>query len=200
MTSGGMVGKVRDIKEVESEGIKETRVTLETGTATVVVERSRIVRIGGADGARSHAGMSLLPLHLLGSPVLRQRSAEVGARGRRGPPPGGRHVRDHGRRPRRRARRQPGGRRAAGGRGGRRRRPLRHDRPGDRRERGPGDRRGGLPLDSGDLRRRDPARAGRCWRPPIAKATATAGRPPGSRPARSSTRSTTSTASSSSTT
>jgi len=48
MTSGGLVGKVRDIKEVESEGIKETRVTLETGTATVVVERSRIVRIGGA--------------------------------------------------------------------------------------------------------------------------------------------------------
>src|ERR671924_1011642 len=48
MTSGGLVGKVRDIKEVESEGVKETRVTLETGTATVVVERSRIVRIGGS--------------------------------------------------------------------------------------------------------------------------------------------------------
>jgi len=27
--------------------VKETRVTLETGTASVVVERSRIVRIGG---------------------------------------------------------------------------------------------------------------------------------------------------------
>ena len=48
MTSGGLVGKVRDIKDVESEGIKESRVTLETGTATVVVERSRIVRIGGS--------------------------------------------------------------------------------------------------------------------------------------------------------
>ena len=48
MTSGGLVGKVRDIKEVESDGVKETRVTLETGTATVVVERSRIVRIGGS--------------------------------------------------------------------------------------------------------------------------------------------------------
>ena len=47
MTSGGLIGKVRDIKEVESGGVKETRVTLETGTATVVVERSRIVRIGG---------------------------------------------------------------------------------------------------------------------------------------------------------
>ena len=47
MTSGGLVGKVRDIKEVESAGVKETRVTLETGTASVVVERSRIVRIGG---------------------------------------------------------------------------------------------------------------------------------------------------------
>ena len=48
MTSGGLIGKVRDIKEVESGGVKETRVTLETGTASVVVERSRIVRIGGA--------------------------------------------------------------------------------------------------------------------------------------------------------
>jgi preprotein translocase subunit YajC len=46
MTSGGLVGKVRDIKD--SEGIKETRVTLETGSATVIVERSRIVRIGGS--------------------------------------------------------------------------------------------------------------------------------------------------------
>lgn len=55
MTSGGLVGKVRDIKEVESEGAKETRVTLETGTATVVVERSRIVRIGGANAPGSPA-------------------------------------------------------------------------------------------------------------------------------------------------
>jgi preprotein translocase subunit YajC len=47
MTSGGLIGKVRDIKEIESGGVKETRVTLETGTASVVVERSRIVRIGG---------------------------------------------------------------------------------------------------------------------------------------------------------
>jgi preprotein translocase subunit YajC len=48
MTNGGLIGKVRDIKEVETEGVKETRVTLESGTATVVVERSRIVRIGGS--------------------------------------------------------------------------------------------------------------------------------------------------------
>jgi preprotein translocase subunit YajC len=48
MTSGGLIGRVRDIKEVDSEGVKETRVTVETGTANVVVERSRIVRIGGA--------------------------------------------------------------------------------------------------------------------------------------------------------
>jgi len=46
MTSGGLIGKVRDIKEVETGGVKEIRVTLETGTASVVVERSRIVRIG----------------------------------------------------------------------------------------------------------------------------------------------------------
>ena len=48
MTSGGIIGKVRDIKEVETGGVKETRVTVESGTASVVVERSRIVRVGGA--------------------------------------------------------------------------------------------------------------------------------------------------------
>jgi preprotein translocase subunit YajC len=47
MTSGGIIGKVRDIKEVEIQpGVKEVRVTVESGTATVVVERGRIVRIG----------------------------------------------------------------------------------------------------------------------------------------------------------
>lgn len=51
MTSGGLIGRVKDIREVESDGTKESRVTLETGTATVVVERSRIVRIGGAGSA-----------------------------------------------------------------------------------------------------------------------------------------------------
>ncbi|MEP7176213.1 MAG: preprotein translocase subunit YajC [Gemmatimonadales bacterium] len=50
MTSGGLIGRVRDIKEVESGGVTETRVTIETGTASVIVERSRIARIGGASG------------------------------------------------------------------------------------------------------------------------------------------------------
>ena len=48
MTSGGLLGRVKDIKDVETDGVKETRVTVESGTSTVVVERSRIVRIGGA--------------------------------------------------------------------------------------------------------------------------------------------------------
>jgi preprotein translocase subunit YajC len=48
MTSGGIIGRVKDIKEVESSGVKEIRVTVETGTATVIIERSRIVRIGSA--------------------------------------------------------------------------------------------------------------------------------------------------------
>ena len=47
MTSGGLIGRVKDIKEVESEGVKESRVTIESGTSTVIVERSRIVRVGG---------------------------------------------------------------------------------------------------------------------------------------------------------
>ena len=46
MTAGGIVGKVRDIKEVESGTVKETRVTIESGTSTLVVERGRIVRVG----------------------------------------------------------------------------------------------------------------------------------------------------------
>jgi preprotein translocase subunit YajC len=48
MTSGGILGRVKDIKEVDADGGKEVRVTVETGTSTVVVERSRIVRIGGS--------------------------------------------------------------------------------------------------------------------------------------------------------
>lgn len=48
MTAGGIVGKVRDIKEVETNGVKETRVTVESGTSTVIVERSRIVRVGSS--------------------------------------------------------------------------------------------------------------------------------------------------------
>ncbi len=37
-TVGGIIGKVKEVKE--------TRVTLESGTSTLVVERSRIVKIG----------------------------------------------------------------------------------------------------------------------------------------------------------
>jgi preprotein translocase subunit YajC len=43
LTAGGIVGIVKDIKEKDGE----TRVTVESGTATVVIERSRIVRVGG---------------------------------------------------------------------------------------------------------------------------------------------------------
>jgi len=37
-TAGGLIGKVKDVKD--------DRITLESGSATVVVERSRIVRVG----------------------------------------------------------------------------------------------------------------------------------------------------------
>lgn len=47
MTSGGLIGRVKDIRDVDSDGVKESRVTVESGTSTVVVERSRIVRVGG---------------------------------------------------------------------------------------------------------------------------------------------------------
>ena len=38
ITTGGLMGKVRDIKD--------DRVTLESGTSTVVVHRSRIIQVG----------------------------------------------------------------------------------------------------------------------------------------------------------
>ncbi len=43
MTAGGIVGKVRDVKE--------SLITIETGTATIVVDRSRIVRVGNQTAA-----------------------------------------------------------------------------------------------------------------------------------------------------
>jgi preprotein translocase subunit YajC len=49
-TSGGIIGKVKDVKE--------DRVTIESGTSTLVIERSRIVRVGdmAAPGARTGNG------------------------------------------------------------------------------------------------------------------------------------------------
>jgi preprotein translocase subunit YajC len=48
MTSGGIIGRVKDIKEVDADGAKEVRVTIESGTSNMVVERSRILRVGGS--------------------------------------------------------------------------------------------------------------------------------------------------------
>ncbi len=56
MTTGGLIGRVKEIKEVDFGSAKETRVTVETGTSTVVVERSRIVRVG--TGAAAGTGVA----------------------------------------------------------------------------------------------------------------------------------------------
>jgi len=48
MTAGGIIGKVRDIKDIEANGVNESRVTIESGSSTFVVERSRIVRVGSS--------------------------------------------------------------------------------------------------------------------------------------------------------
>ena len=45
-TAGGLIGKVKEIREDKEHG--QTRVTIESGTATLVVERSRIVRVGNS--------------------------------------------------------------------------------------------------------------------------------------------------------
>jgi preprotein translocase subunit YajC len=42
MTAGGLLGKVKKVEEKNGEW----RVTLDTGTSTVIVERSRIIRVG----------------------------------------------------------------------------------------------------------------------------------------------------------
>ena len=47
-TSGGLIGKVKDLKD--------DRVTIESGSATVVVERARIVRVGQATAPTPPAG------------------------------------------------------------------------------------------------------------------------------------------------
>jgi preprotein translocase subunit YajC len=44
MTAGGILGKVKEIKEAKDK--TEWRVTIESGTSTLVVERSRIIRVG----------------------------------------------------------------------------------------------------------------------------------------------------------
>src|SRR5256885_16793983 len=50
MTSGGLNGKVRGIKEGGAARVKETRGTLETGTARGGVERPPTVPVRGASG------------------------------------------------------------------------------------------------------------------------------------------------------
>lgn len=47
MTAGGIVGKVRDIREA--------LITIESGTATLVVDRARIIRVGNQTSAAGPA-------------------------------------------------------------------------------------------------------------------------------------------------
>lgn len=48
MTAGGIIGRVKDMKEVEIGSTKETRVTIDTGSSTIIVERGRIIRVGSS--------------------------------------------------------------------------------------------------------------------------------------------------------
>jgi preprotein translocase subunit YajC len=47
-TAGGIIGKVKDVKE--------DRVTIESGSATLVIERARIIRIGDSAPAPGAGG------------------------------------------------------------------------------------------------------------------------------------------------
>ncbi len=47
-TSGGIIGKVKDIKE--------DRITIESGASTLVVERARIIRVGDAVAPGAQGG------------------------------------------------------------------------------------------------------------------------------------------------
>ena len=56
MTAGGIIGRVKEMKDVEIGSTTETRVTVESGTSTLVVERGRIIRVGAAAAPGSRAG------------------------------------------------------------------------------------------------------------------------------------------------
>jgi len=56
MTAGGIIGRVKDMKEVEIGSSKETRVTVESGGSTIIVERGRIIRVGAAAAPGAGAG------------------------------------------------------------------------------------------------------------------------------------------------
>ena len=56
MTAGGIIGRVKEMKDVEVGSTTETRVTVESGTSTLVVERGRIIRVGSAAAPGSGAG------------------------------------------------------------------------------------------------------------------------------------------------
>ena len=56
MTAGGIIGRVKDMKDVEIGSAKETRVTVESGTSMVVVERGRIIRVGTSTAPGTPAG------------------------------------------------------------------------------------------------------------------------------------------------
>ncbi len=45
MTAGGIIGTVKELKEVKDKN--EWRVTIESGSGTIVVERTRIIRVNG---------------------------------------------------------------------------------------------------------------------------------------------------------
>ena len=47
-TAGGIIGKVKEVKE--------DRVTIESGSATLVIERARIIRVGDSAPAPGAAG------------------------------------------------------------------------------------------------------------------------------------------------
>jgi preprotein translocase subunit YajC len=47
-TAGGIIGKVKDVKE--------DRVTIESGSATLLIERARIIRVGDSAPAPGAAG------------------------------------------------------------------------------------------------------------------------------------------------
>lgn len=51
LTSGGIIGKVKEIKEVADK--KEVRITIESGGSTIVVERSRIIRVGDSSAPQA---------------------------------------------------------------------------------------------------------------------------------------------------
>jgi preprotein translocase subunit YajC len=144
----------------------DDRITIKSGESRLIVERGRIARVArtAAGASTAEVGVSLLDIHVLGSPILRQETDAGHAVHARAASPRRRHVRHDARGQGDRARRAAGGAQRAPDRGRSRRHALALVNPEIISARGHS-LGGGVPLHSRGVRRTwTAAHASRCAR------------------------------------